>query len=318
LPVGSIRVDESRVRLAPWSIAAAFVFGSAGSSADPRADVAWRAPAVCPQEDSVRALIATWLGQSAGELDLGSVRVDATVSQQDAGFSLDLVLESPAGSAREHLSARRCETLAKTVALKVALAVDPVTALASVEPEPRSAKAPARPPPPAVSGGVRAVGGIALGLLPGVTAATLLVGSLRLGDFRFELGGGYWFPRSVTYDGLPTVGANLRMFGAVARVCPTASIGRVEVPLCAGVEAGIVRATGFGVPERRTSDRPWVALTLGPGLAVPLFGGWYFWAEADAGFGVVIPSFRVRNLPRLYQPENGAAEAWAGLEVRFQ
>jgi hypothetical protein len=318
LPVGSIRVDESRVRIAPWSIAAAILFGAAGSSAVPRADVAWRAPAACPQEDGVRALIATWLGQSATELDLGSVRVDATVSRQSAGFSLDLVLESEAGSARERLSARHCETLAKTVALKVALAVDPAAALASVEPEPRSTRKRPPTPVPAPGGGLRAVGGIALGPLPGVTAATLLVGSLRYRDFRFELGGGYWFPRSITYDELPTVGATLRMFGAVARVCPTASIGRVEVPLCAGVEAGIVRAEGFGVPERRTSDRPWVALTLGPGLAVPLSGAWYLWAEADAGFGVVVPSFRVRNLPRLYQPENGAAQAWAGLEARFQ
>ncbi len=305
------------MRLAPWSIAAAIVLGAAGSSAVPRADVAWRAPAACPQQDGVRALIATWLGQPVAELDLGSVRVDATVSQQDSGFSLDLVLESPAGSAREHLSARRCETLAKIVALKVALAVDPAAALASVEPVVQASKPPAPAPERALGGGLRAVGGIALGPLPGTTAATLLVGSLRFGDFRFELGGGYWFPRSVTYDTLPTVGADLRMVGAVARVCPTASIGRVEVPLCAGVEAGVVRATGFGVPERRTSDRPWVALTLGPALAVPLFRGWYLWVEADAGFGVVVPSFTVRNLPRLYQPENGAAQAWAGLEARL-
>jgi hypothetical protein len=305
------------VRLAPWGIAAALVLGSVGSSAVPRADVVWQAPSGCPRQDDVRALIATWLGQSVADLDLGSVRVSASVSRDDQSFSLDLVLESPAGSARERLSALRCETLAKAVALKVALAVDPLAALASVEPRSQTSKEPPRPPSPRVGGGLRAVGGIALGPLPGATAATLLVGSLRLGDFRFELGGGYWFPRSVTYDELPTVGAELRMFGAVARMCPTASIGRVDVPLCAGVEAGIVRATGFGLPETRTSHRPWVALTLGPALAVPLFGSWYLWLEADAGFGVVIPSFAVRNLPRLYQPENGAAEAWAGLEMRL-
>jgi hypothetical protein len=262
-------------------------------------------------------LIASWLGQRAADLDLGSVRVRANVSRQDESFSLDLVLESPAGSGRERLSARHCETLAKTVALKVALAVDPAAALASVEPRPKPTNEPRPPAAPSVGGGLRAVGGIALGPLPGATAATLLVGSLRSGDFRFELGGGYWFPRSVTYDALPTVGARLRMLGAVARACPTARIGRVEVPLCAGVEAGVVRATGFGLPETRTSDRPWVALTLGPALAVPLFGSWYLWLEADAGFGVVVPSFAARNLPRLYQPENGAAQAWAGLEVRL-
>ena len=219
----------------------------------------------------------------------------------------------------EHLSARRCETLAKIVALKVALAVDPAAALESVELEPpASERARGGTTSGARAGRWSSRGGRnRLGPLPGVAPATLLVGSLRFEDFRLELGGGYWFPRSITYDELPSVGARLHMFGAAARVCPTARIGRVEIPLCAGVEAGIVRATGFGVPERRTSDRPWVSLTLGPAVAVPLFGAFYLWLEADAGFGVVIPSFRVRNLPRLYQPENGAAQAWAGLELRF-
>jgi hypothetical protein len=264
-------------------------------------------------------LIATWLGQSPDQLELGAVRVNARVRAEGDVFVLVLSLESPAGSGREEHTARRCDTLAKIVALKVALAVDPVAALQTVEPrptsEPRAASTPVRDRSAGLA--LRLAGGIAFGPLPGIAPTATLVGSLRWPGFRVELGAGYWFARSITYDTLPTVGARLQMYGAVARICPTATLGEVEIPLCAGVEAGVVRASGFGVPEARTSDRPWVALIVGPALVIPLFDGLHLWLEADAGFGFVLPSFRVQNLPRLYQAENGAAQAWAGLEFRL-
>jgi len=278
----------------------------------------WQAPQGCPSPETVRALIANWLGQTGGELELGAVSVAARVRAEGDGFVLDMTLKSPAGSDREQHAARRCETLSKIVALKVALAVDPVAALEAAEP-----KASRRPrllsptPERTLAGALRAAGGVALGPLPGVAPTISLTGSLIWPDFRGELGLGYRFRRTVTYDALPGVGAELEMLAATGRVCPTATLGRIEIPLCVGVEGGIVRAEGFGVADAKTSDRPWVALVIGPALTVPLFAGVYVWLEADAGFGIVLPSFRVRNLPRLYQAESGAAQAVAGLELRF-
>jgi hypothetical protein len=307
-----------RVRLVTSSIAAALLLGAGTSAADPDAGLSWSAPQICPAEEDVRELVRTWLGQPPGKLDLGTVRADARVHANADGFALELALKSAAGSDREQHQARRCETLAKIVALKIALAVDPLAAVDSVEPQPVDARARARPEAARGSAGtIRADGGVVLGLLPGASPAMRLVGSLRWSDFRLELGLGYWFPRSVTYDELPAVGARLQMAGATARACPTALFHGIEMLLCAGAEAGLVRAKGFGTTEARISDRAWVSLILGPAIAVPVFDDLYLWLEADAAFALVRPGFRVRNLPRLYKADSGAAEAWAGLELRF-
>jgi hypothetical protein len=307
---------ESLVRPSPWGIAATLLLAPAPAAG--AAGVTWEAPDPCPGQEQVRALVASWLGQSARELDLKSVRVTARVQAGPAGFTLDLTVESSAGSERQQLAAAECETLAKIVALKVALAVDPLTALDVAEPQPTSAPRRLRAPEPErrLQGAVRAAGGAAFGPLPGITSTVALVGALRWPDFRVELGLAYWFPRSVTYDELPSVGADLQMVGAMARACPTGRLAGVEILLCAGAEAGVMRGNGFGIANSRTDDRGWVALSVGPVLAIPLLDALYLWLEADAAFGLIRPSFRIQNLPRLYEADEGAAQASAGLELR--
>ena len=265
-------------------------------------------------------------------MDLGAIRVVAVVRRQPAGWALDLTFVSPSGQARETLLAARCETLVKVVALKVALAVDP-TALVDFVEEPRpTPKAPVSPPEgrrpqlrpeqvdvsPAVPGwGIRLAGGAAFGPLPGVAPAVSLMGSVRLHGVRFELGGNYRFARTTHYEDLPSVGGRFDLLSATARVCPTAVLGRFQVPLCAGLEAGALRGAGFGVPEATTSTRPWVAVLLGPALVIPVLDSVDVWVEVDAMLGLWRPGFRMRNLGRLYKPESGSAQGWVGLELRF-
>lgn len=305
------------VRLRPGSgfsaaLSVVLALAARTSHADDLDGVSWEAPESCPTEAEVRGAVRQWL-PSEGGVDLRTIHVVARVSRRATGFALDLSFESKSGSGHETLVAARCQTLADIVALKVALAADPVAALESTEarPERRRAPTPTRY-------GARLMAGVGFGPLPGAEPAAALMASIVWQSARLEVGAGYWFPKTAHFVELPTVGADLSLVAAMARACATPRLGSVEFPACAGLEIGDMRGTGFGVETTKTADRLWFAVVLGPAAAIPLSDQVFLWLEADAVLAVVRPDgYGVRNLGTLYRPEIGAARAWAGLEVRF-
>jgi hypothetical protein len=309
------------VRLNPGSgFAAALgaVFGLVvrPSHADDLDGVSWDAPAGCPTQAAVRGAVRQWLPD--GEVDLRTIHVVARVKPHAAGFALDLSFESKSGSGHETLVAARCQTLADVVALKVALAADPVLALETTEPEPEHPRRGRRSTPVQTRYGVRLAGGVGFGPLPGAAPALALAASVIWRGARLELGSGYWFPKTAHFVELPSIGANLSLAAAMLRACATPRLGEVELPACAGLEIGGLRGTGFGVETVRTVDRVWIAVVLGPRVGIPLSDQLFLWLEGDAVLALVRPDgYGIRNLGTLYQPGIGAARAWAGLEVRF-
>jgi hypothetical protein len=324
-------------------------WGAAPAHAQDLADpeIHWDAPAGCPEQSAILAAVRHWLAQSAERLDPHAVRVDARITAQAGGFGLDLELESPSGRSREQLRAARCETFVDVVALKVTLASRPLgheeqpdpgspsPGAASTDIPPRApdrAADPASPgsahsrPGPAPADGedsalgvtARLLGGVGLGSLPGLAPYVAASGSLRVAPFRFELGVNYGFPRTVRYSSVPTTGAELQLLAGVAQVCFSPLVHPVELPICAGVELGVMRGRGFGVSEAYTSDQLWAAAVLAPALRVPLFGPVSAWIELRGLAALARPRYHVRNLAELYEPERFAVRAMAGLDFALR
>lgn len=270
----------------------------------------WQAPPACPTEDSVRATVLSWLDQADEPKATDGIEVTAVVRREARGFVLDLRLVTPGGRANEQLVAEACDTLAGVVALKVALAADPVAVL-ETRPQPRAAP---------LRWGARLTLGAGPGALPGLGLTLTAAGIMRLGSFAFELNGAYGFQQEVSYPDRPSVGGKLDMLSAGARVCALPSLGSIQFSVCAGPELGLLRGVGFGVATVFQTLDWYAAIAFGPGLRwhmLDALGGMFAYLGVDAQLALMRPRFHVRNLTLLYQPEQLAARLHAGIELHF-
>ena len=266
----------------------------------------WRAPEQCPTEDSVRGTVSSWLAQSSEPKATSGIEVDAVVRRDARGFVLDLRLVTPGGRADEQLLAASCETLAGVVALKVALAADPIAVLeARAQPSTR------------LTWGTRLSLGVGPGALPGLGLTLTAAGMVRFGSYSLELNAAYGFRREVSYPERPTVGGRLDMLSAGARLCALPELGSIGFSVCVGPEVGLLRGVGFGVETVFETTDFYLALALGPGLRWRIAGDLFAYLGVDAQLALARPSFHVRNLALLYQPEQLAARLHVGVELHF-
>ncbi|HEY1534835.1 MAG TPA: hypothetical protein VGF76_12480, partial [Polyangiaceae bacterium] len=293
----------------------------------------WQAPAECPDADSVKLSVERLLGQKLADLQSKNVRAHGEVRRNEVGnWELHCLLSVGDRVEEETFAAKKCQALADAMALKIALAIDPLAVVESVEPA-----VPASPPTPPVPSstvtkerpvaatsaaassvryiGLRATGGAGFGPLPGVTAGAALYSSIQLPAFRVELGGQVYSGGVARYAQLPNVGAHLQLFSGAARACLTPGTSRLTVPICGGLELGVIRGEGFGIPAAETSGGAWGAAVIGPALHLTLAGAFALWVEGDAVLTLLRPEFHARNLDSLYTPPEAGARFSAGLEV---
>jgi hypothetical protein len=279
--------------------------------------IAWDAPAACPDDAALQAALHRWLELTPEGLENGAVQATARVTPHEGGWQLDLTLVSPGGRQEETLVTERCETLVDVVALKVALAADPTGLMRGLQRAHEQPLQPARARD-ALSLGVRPVFGLSAGILPGTANGVAAVGSLEGGAlWRVELGAQLWFPRSVAYPGLPNVGARVGLVAGEARACVLPSLGSLTLPICAGIDLGMMSGTGFGVAQVQTSEQLWAALAFGPALRWQLVGPVSLWLQGEALVAITRPAFHMRNLDLLYRPEPAGAQGWLGIELRL-
>ncbi|MGH7437625.1 MAG: hypothetical protein ACRENE_18260 [Polyangiaceae bacterium] len=290
------------------------VSAARNARADDRISLVWEAPPECPTKTQVARAIDAWLEPSrAGAATAAArVRVEALVRESEGGWELHLSLVAPGGSEEQTLVAARCETLVEVVAIKVALASDPIAFLRAPRPPVEDVG-----PPPAPRFGIRGALGAGLGPLPDASVFAALAGSVEVPGWRAELAGSAWLPRSASYPELPSVGASITLWSVGARGCAVPSMSGVEFPLCAGAELGVMRGAGFGVAHVETSDQLWVAAVAGPALRARLGSSTFLWLGMDAVLGIARPAYHMRNLEPLYQPDPVSARWWAGIELRM-
>ena len=303
------------------------------SAASGGTDIRWEAPVECPDANSVKLSVERLLGQSLDGLQDRSVRARGEVHRNEAGnWELHCLLSVGDREEEETLAAKKCQALADAMALKVALAIDPLAVVESVEPAaPALPAAPQPTQPPAPTGidpvrnqtsrpgrtqmGLRLVGGVGLGPLPSMTGGAGAYASMQLPSFRVELGGQEYWGGVARYAALPSIGGHFQLFSGAARACLTPGTGDLTFPVCAGVEAGAVRGEGFGTANAETTSGLWAAAILGPALRIRATRVFAIWLEVDAMLTILRPEFHVRNLDTLYTPPWGCSRASAGLEV---
>lgn len=251
----------------------------------------WRAPPECPGQEVVLAGLAGLVDETA------AAPLDVTATTRRIGDRYELVLRirTSAGSLRRRLVSEDCATLAEAAELLVAIVLDPLEVAEVVTPAasptsrapaddvpsaapvpaastfaspPPSAPTPRRPPAPRPEG-VQPLVRVDLGLDAGATQGVGYnvggaLGLLRR-RLRVELLGLYLLPRPLVL-GEAQVGRVAR-WSLGARACGRVRQGRIELPLCVGVEGGQYLAVGAGITVMARDARPpWFALLAGLGL----------------------------------------------------
>lgn len=170
-----------------------------------------------------------------------------------------------------------------------------------------------------IDGAIRAeVGGQFLRVLPqpaGVTLGGALV--LRTRWARAELRARHAFAQRVQYDAPSDTGGTVALTTASAHGCFAPRWRRLELPVCAGLELGAMRARSFGVTDNGAAAAVFAALPVDVALVwapIPRVG-----LVAGAGVSPTLrrPSFHVRDLDRLFVAGPLALRVVLGVEVRF-
>jgi hypothetical protein len=92
---------------------------------------------------------------------------------------------------------------------------------------------------------------------------------------------------------------------------------RLELPICAGIEAGVIRGRGVGMtPSPSSATQPWAAVGLGPGVRYVANKWIALHLEVDLVAALLRGGFTIGDLIAQSQAPIGV-RALAGLEVRF-
>ncbi|MFY0534181.1 hypothetical protein [Nannocystis pusilla] len=164
---------------------------------------------------------------------------------------------------------------------------------------------------------MRVQGGSEYGALPGMTGAVGLAAGLLWRRARLEVQGVWLAPRTAD-----RAQGELRASLAAAAIqgCARLGRGRVEVPVCGGLELGGMRGGARGVPDARTTTGLWLAVVAGAGVAVRLGARWSLTGALQLAGAIVGPDFQVRDpgpAVRLFAPAPVTGRLLVGVEVRL-
>jgi hypothetical protein len=319
----------------------------------------WSAPRECPDREAFVAAMTSVAGRTLRLSDDADLTVDGRVERSSHGYVLQLRMRSGGDEERRDLQAPECEALVSAGSLVVATrllaavppppeeppaapgetaedeppapvsrASEPSTPAAEASPIDDDAlelEPPAPPPSPARSRRpplgitVAALGGAALGAGPRL-AATVRVGvGLRWSSARLDAFARHAFATATGGDDVP--GVRVSLTGAGVLGCWAPGRGRLDVPLCAGLELGATVGRGIGpLASTDTIRQLWIGLPLEAGLAwapIPrlalraLLGGTV--ALRRPGFHVDAGSDRLA----LVRPWPVGLHALGGLELRL-
>lgn len=315
-------------------------------------ELAWAAPSECDDQAAVRARIERVV--SIGEARQRGLLVTGHVRSSDGQWHLDLFIVGADVEDRRSFTADSCTELTAAAALIVATSLDPeinlaaAAVVAALDPDeagdeplledettpepaqitdsptlalgepvpvprpdlatPRSAAESQYPPEP--RGSIRVAGLGGFGELPGVSGGVHLAASLLLGAVRLEVAGHYWAPRVV-----PSGAIAVQAGAAALRGCWRAWLNKMEIPVCAGFEAGGVRADSRADFPRGARLGRWLAGTAG--VAVVRRFGWLGpWLSTDLVVAMGRTHFSSGDRS-LFEAQPVAVRLLAGVEFYF-
>jgi hypothetical protein len=295
----------------------------------------WSAPPECPTAENVREAIDRNLSRAEFGPALSSVVVEGSIADEPDGWRLHVSVALPSGSVERDVTSSDCTELAAAAGLIIAVALDPLRVVDTVEervaraavvarptpiepprePEERppnliATEPPAAPPVRVIDIDLRAAAVAEFGSL------SVLRGGVGIGvgvvgpRYRVDLAAQYWAPRGVRpFAAEPDAGVAVQQAGLGLRGCLTPRFGPVELSSCLGFEAGASWGRGIGIGRTRTTALPWAAAVLGPELSWTSRRRVGVFAGADAMLWVVRPRFHVQDLGIAAQTQ------WVGVRV---
>jgi len=187
----------------------------------------------------------------------------------------------------------------------------PLESPAPVEPEPK-ARARWRP-----RGAARVAGGLGFGDLPAAGGGLGAAAALVFRHLRLELTAELWPVRQARIAATDS-GADFLLWTVGPRVCGVVHPHRlVELPLCAGVEAGQVRVANVRLQNGRDNRVGWFAVVLAPSLAVVPLRRLAVWFSPELIVPTTRPTFVVEDRGALHRPGPVAVRFMLGVELRF-
>lgn len=152
-----------------------------------------------------------------------------------------------------------------------------------------------------------------VGTLPAFGGGLELAVGLAWRRLRLELHGSHSWPRQAQGPGPSAARFQLGVVGA--RACGRPRAGPVELPVCLGLDGGALRADSLGLRPATTVHGPWLAPSLGVGLAA---GGSRVgvWTLVE-GSATVVWSRILVGEETIFRPFPVSARWLAGLEIAF-
>lgn len=304
------------------------------AAAETSSSLAWeRGPGAesCIPAGELAAAVERLLGQRLAGPDRAATRIEGRISRVEGGswqVEFELFGRDGASGQRSLVSqAPQCRELDPTLALVVALMVDPTAALGQAPPETPRATAPPLPPPrpePGPSRPVRGAGasGPVVGVGRSEGASFGLRAAASIAPPRFwpiELGVTAWARERLTAG---SASASLSMLDVSLGLAPRLwGRGRWELSTGLGVALGMISAQGFDLSVARHATALTVAFWVRGRVEVAIAGR----LRAFLGLGLEVPAIRPRvvyhdagGVERLIaQPAEVAGVAELGLALRF-
>lgn len=231
----------------------------------------YAADPTCPDEAALRSAVSERLGTDPFRDDARAT-VRARIARSDEGFSAEVAFDDAAGRHGERRLASKgedCRELATTVALTIAIMVDPRTFGSSTpppSPPPRAIPAAESPPasvedppreepraqaPEAPRTRLRFGGGpvLAVGSAPAPAVGLLLFGGVGFRGSSIDVEGRADLPASLERSSGVSISSSL----LVGSVVPCLHLGNIRACALATAGAMMAEARGAASPDRRTT-----------------------------------------------------------------
>jgi hypothetical protein len=307
-------------------------------------ELAWSAPEGCGDVEALRQELARY--RLAEDPEHARAEVVLGRIAEGEPWSVTLVIELDGDRIERRFQAADCTLAISASALMIAVALDPVGAFDYVEeleqratapvvveplpppppepePEPEPELEPATEPEPRTLDLVAQLASRgALGPSPGFGAELFGSLGLRIGSpaltGRFQLTGAYAPPRAADSSLREDAGVRLWLASVGARGCIEPRLGRTNLtlPVCLGVETGVLGGRGFGLDVNRQVRVAHLAIPLDVELVfmpTRVFG----LVLGASGYAQLIrPNIAIVGEGVIHQPSPVGARVWGGFEFR--
>ncbi len=273
-----------------------------------RIELEWEAP--CASADVMQQDIAALVRPGGVR---GPVHAQGRIVAISGGWALEIAVQGPDDASTRRIEGAACAPLARAAALIVAVAADPMGAAETREPEiaaappepspvatvPRASTPSAEPDVPRGRAwrhrlGLAVHGGVAVGLTPATTGGIEAEIAWLYGPLRIAAIGSHWFARARSEIEGAAIRASTSSGGL--RFCVAPRGGPVEIPVCTGLDASAVVATGEGSRIVEHVQRDWMlSLPVSVGLDAPVGRRFVVRTRLETLVGLRRPAFHLQT-----------------------